>query len=165
MPATIRPISHADVEPVHALLRELAEYEKLTHLLTGTPDMLRDALFGDGPRLRGLVAEQGGRLIGYAIFFPVFGSFRARWRLYLEDIYVTPSARGTGAGLGLMAALARTARDEGYCAIDWEVLEWNRPALEFYNRLGAAPIGEGWFRYRLDGPALHAVAALVRGSG
>lgn len=151
---TVRPITPADVTQVHALLRELAEYEKLTHLLTGTPEMLHDALFGSGDRLRGLVAEQSGHLIGYAIFFPVFGSFRARWRLYLEDIYVTPSARGTGAGVGLMAALARTALDEGYYAIDWEVLDWNRPALDFYNRLGAAPIGEGWTRYRLDADAL-----------
>ncbi len=163
---TVRPVTPADVTPVHALLRELAEYEKLTHLLTGTPEMLLEALFGPGDRLRGLVAEEHGdsrRLVGYALFYPAFGSFRARWRLYLEDIYVTPSARGMGAGLALMTALARTARDGGYAAIDWEVLGWNRPALDFYDRLGALPTGEGWLRYRLEGGALDSLAGRPSG--
>ena len=157
MATTVRPIAPPDVPRVWQLLTELAQYEKLTDILTGTPEMFRQALFGGGDRLLGLVAqrdEAGADLVGYAIFYPVYGSFRARWRLHLEDIYVTPDARGTGAGLALFRALARHARDHGYIAIDWEVLDWNRLALDFYDRLGGARTGEGWYRYRLDGPAL-----------
>jgi secondary thiamine-phosphate synthase enzyme len=116
--ARIRPIGEADVPPVHQLLRGLAEYEKLTEILTGTPEMLRDALFGDGARLEGLVAEREGELVGYALFYPVFGSFRARWRLWLEDLYVEPGERGAGTGAALMAELARITLERGWFSID-----------------------------------------------
>src|SRR5262245_16060016 len=103
--ATVRPVAPGDVSRVWTLVRELAEYEKLTGMLTGDASMLHEALFGPGDRhhLWGLVAERDGRLVGYALFFPVFSSFRARWRLWLEDIYVEPDARGSGAGVALMA--------------------------------------------------------------
>jgi GNAT superfamily N-acetyltransferase len=159
---TIRPIAPPDVPRVWELLRGLAEYEKLTEILTGDAVGLQRALFGTGDRLRGLVAERAGRLIGYALFYPVFGSFRTRWRLWLEDLYVEPDARGSGAGVALMTELARLALAGGYVAIDWEVIDWNRPALDFYEHLGAHPIAIEWSRYRLDAGALETVA--TRGS-
>lgn len=156
--ATVRSIAPDDVAQVWELLRGLAEYEKLAHVVTGDADLLREALFGPGDRLRGLVAERAGRLVGYALFYPVFGSFRARWRLWLEDLYVDPGARGSGAGVALMAELARLTREGGYLALDWEVIDWNRPALEFYERLGAHRVATDWLRHRLEGDALENVA-------
>ena len=157
-PVRIRSIEPADVPRVWEMLRGLAEYEKLGEYLTGDAAMMADALFGTGDRLRGLVADRSGRLIGYALYFPVYGSFRSRWRLHLEDLYVDPEARGAGVGAALLARLARLAEEGGYYAVDWEVLDWNRPALDFYERLGAHRIGADWYRYRLDGEALRALA-------
>jgi len=156
--ATVRPIAPGDVAHVWELLRGLAEYEKLAGAVTGDERMLREALFGSGDRLRGLVAERAGRLVGYALYYPVFGSFRARWRLWLEDLYVEPGARGSGAGVALMAELARLALEGGYLGLDWEVLDWNRPALDFYEHLGARRVASEWFRYRLEGDALAKMA-------
>jgi GNAT superfamily N-acetyltransferase len=155
--AIARPIAPADVPRVWELLRGLAEYEKLSAVVTGDAGMLQKALFGPGDRLRGLVAEQAGRLVGYALFYPVFSSFRARWRLWLEDLYVEPEARGSGAGVALMAELARLTLEGGYSALDWEVIDWNRPALDFYEHLGAYQVATDW-RYRLEGEALETMA-------
>ena len=158
-PVRIRAIERGDVVQVWEMLRGLAEYEKLTESLTGDAVLMAEALFGKGDRLRGLVADRSGRLVGYALYFPVYGSFRARWRLHLEDLYVDPKERGAGAGAALLAHLARLAEAGGYYAVDWEVLDWNRPALDFYERLGAHRIAADWYRYRLDGEALRALAA------
>ena len=158
-PVRIRAIEPGDVPRVWEMLRGLAEYEKLGEFLTGDAAMMAGALFGTGDRLRGLVADRSGRLIGYALYFPVYGSFRARWRLHLEDLYVDPEARGAGVGAALLARLARLAEEGGYYAVDWEVLDWNRSALDFYERLGAHRIAADWYRYRLDGDALRALAA------
>jgi GNAT superfamily N-acetyltransferase len=143
------------------LLGGLAEYERLSDVLTGNADLLRAALFGPGDRLRGLVAEQEGRIVGYALFYPVFGSFRTRWRLWLEDLYVEPEARGSGAGVAMMAELARLTLEGGYSALDWEVIDWNRPALDFYEHLGSHPVATDWLRYRLDGEPLEKMAGRV----
>ena len=156
--ARVRPIAEADVPRVHQMLRGLAEYEKLLDILTGTPEMLGEALFGPGPRLEGLVAEREGALVGYALFYPVFGSFRSRWRLWLEDLYVEPSERGAGTGAALMAELARITLERGWFAMDWEVIDWNEPALGFYQALGSSEVATDWLRYRLSGEALQAVA-------
>jgi GNAT superfamily N-acetyltransferase len=160
--ASVRPIAPADVTRVWELLRGLAEYEQLTSAVTGDAGMLREALFGSGDRLRGLVAERAGRVVGYALYYPVFGSFRARWRLWLEDLYVEPEARGSGAGVALVAELARLTLAGGYLALDWEVIDWNRPALDFYEHLGARRVAADWLRYRLEGDAL---ARLARSPG
>lgn len=160
---TVRPVLREDVTTLHHLLTELARYEKLTDILTGTPAMLEDALFAtSGPRLEGLVAERSGALVGYALFYPAFGSFRARWRMWLEDLFVDPTERGSGAGRLLMAELARIADERGWYAIDWEVLDWNELALGFYRHLGASPIASDWYRYRLSGDALKALADSAR---
>ena len=156
----VRDVTPSDVPRVWEMLRGLATYEKLIDILTGDADMLHDALFGERPeRLCGLVAEREGHLIGYALYYPVFGSFRTRWRLYLEDLFVEPEARGSGAGLALMAELARRVREGGYYSLDWEVIDWNTPSIEFYERLGSKRIATDWLRYRLEGEALEAMAA------
>ncbi len=155
----VRPATPADVPAVWELLRGLAEYEKLTDILTGSPELLSEALFGPGPRLEGRVAEREGRLLGYALFYPVFGSFRARWRMWLEDLFVLPEARGLGAGAALLAEVCRVAEARGCFSVDWEVLDWNEPALEFYRRQGAHDLGGGWRRYRVDGAALAKLAS------
>jgi ribosomal protein S18 acetylase RimI-like enzyme len=154
----VRPIAPADVPRVWEMLRGLAEYEKLTDILTGNAEMLREALFGNGPRIEALVAERDGGLVGYALFYPVFGSFRARWRLWLEDLWVEPAARGRGVGERLLAEVSRLARERGFRSVDWEVIEWNDPALDFYRHLGGYDLGQGWLRYRLDGEALQKLA-------
>jgi ribosomal protein S18 acetylase RimI-like enzyme len=97
-------------------------------------------------------------LLGYALFYPIFGSFRARWRLWLEDLWVEPAARGSGAGARLLAEVARLAQDRGFRSVDWEVIEWNAPALEFYRHFGGEDLGTGWLRYRLAGDALETMA-------
>jgi len=154
----VRPIVPADVARVWELLRGLAEYEKLIGFVSGDAERLGEALVGAGDRLHGLVAERTGRLVGYALYYPAFASFRTRWRLWLEDVYVEPEARGSGAGLALMAELARLSVAGGYGALDWEVLDWNRPALDFYERLGARRMGADLLRYRLEGEALEELA-------
>ena len=154
----VRPVRPDDVPRVWEMLRRLAEYERLTEFVSGTPEMLRQALFGSGPRAEALVAESEGRCVGYAIFYPAFSSFRARWRLWLEDLFVEVDARKQGAGVALMIELARIARERGFASVDWEVLDWNQPSIGFYERLGSHRIATDWFRYRLDGAALERLA-------
>lgn len=160
---TLRTVRRADVPRVWEMLRGLAEYEQLTDILTGTPAMLEAALFGEGPSIEAIVAEDGDALLGYALFYPVFGSFRARWRLWLEDLFVAPEARGRGIGARLLAELCRIAAARGHFSVDWEVLDWNEPSLEFYRRLGAHDLGGGWLRYRIDGEAMKRLGEERRG--
>ena len=160
----IRPIRREEVPAVWALMRGLAEYEKLLDLHTGTPALLESALFGDGLRIEGRVAADGERLLGYMLFYPVFGSFRGLWRLWLEDLFVAPEARGLGVGERLMAELARLATERGFASVDWEVLDWNELALGFYRAKGARDMGGGWLHYRLDGEAMAKLAGEGSGS-
>lgn len=158
MPPVIRPIQREEVPRVWRLLRGLAEYEKLTEILTGDAAMLEHALFGDGPRLEGRVAEDDGTLVGYVLFYPVFGSFRARWRMWLEDLFVAPEGRGRGVGERLLAEVCRIARERGFLSVDWEVLDWNEPALRFYRRVGGLERGDGMLGYRVTGEAMARLA-------
>ena len=155
----IRDARRADAPRMWEMLRGLAEYEKLTEILSGSPELLAAALFDGERRLGGKVAESDGRLIGYALYYPVFGSFRARWRLWLEDLWVDPDARGLGVGEALLAAVCREAEARDLYAVDWEVIDWNRPALEFYEHLGAARIASDWYRYRIAGETLRALSS------
>ena len=160
----IRAIRRDEVPRVWELMRGLAEYEKLLHMQTGTPEMLEAALFGDGLRIEGRVATDSDQLLGYALFFPVFSSFRTRWRLWLDDLYVSPEARGRGVGEKLMSELAHIATQRGFASVDWEVLDWNELALGFYQARGARDMGGGWLHYRLDGEAMEKLAEAAAGS-
>ncbi len=155
---TVRPVRRDEVPRVWQMLRGLAEYEKMTDILTGNATMVEAALFPmSGPRIEVIVAESEGELLGYALFYPVFGSFRARWRMWLEDLFVKPEARGRGAGVLLMSALCRIVIERGWFSVDWEVLDWNEPSLEFYRRIGGHDRGGGWHNYRIDGDAMKAL--------
>ncbi|WP_322009867.1 GNAT family N-acetyltransferase [Paraburkholderia sp. J12] len=158
MAATIRAATPADVAAVHALMYELAEFEKLTHLFTGTPEGLADALFGARPAAEALVAEDAGRIVGYALFFHNYSTFLARRGLYLEDLYVQPSQRGTGLGTAMLRALAAIAVERQCARFEWTVLDWNQPAIGFYEKLGAAVLPE-WRVVRMTGDALERLAA------
>ncbi|WP_321962676.1 GNAT family N-acetyltransferase [Paraburkholderia sp. J7] len=158
MTATIRAATAADVGAMHALMYELAEFEKLTHLFTGTADGLADALFGARPAAEALVAEDAGRIVGYALFFHNYSTFLSRRGLYLEDLYVQPSQRGTGLGTAMLRALAAIAVERGCARFEWTVLDWNTPAIGFYEKLGATVLPD-WRVVRMTGDALDKLAA------
>ena len=158
MSATIRAATPADVGAIHALMYELAEFEKLTHLFTGTAEGLADALFGTRPAAEALVAEDAGRIVGYALFFHNYSTFLSRRGLYLEDLYVQPSQRGTGLGTAMLRALAAIAIERGCARFEWTVLDWNTPAIGFYEKLGATVLPD-WRVVRMTGEALEQLAA------
>jgi GNAT superfamily N-acetyltransferase len=153
----IRPATPADVPAVARLIRGLAEYERLAHAVELDEARLRDHLFGPRPFAEVLLAEESGAAVGYALFFPTYSSFLARPKLYLEDLFVVPAARGRGHGRALFAAVARRAVDLDCWLLEWLVLDWNEPAIGFYRALGAAPMDD-WTTYRLTGDALRAAA-------
>ena len=158
MAATIRAATPADVGAMHALMYELAEFEKLTHLFTGTAEGLADALFGTRPAAEALVAEDAGRIVGYALFFHNYSTFLSRRGLYLEDLYVQPSQRGTGLGTAMLRALAAIAVERGCARFEWTVLDWNTPAIGSYEKLGATVLPD-WRVVRMTGDALEKLAA------
>lgn len=161
MAATIRAATPADVGAMHALMYELAEFEKLTHLFTGTPEGLADALFGARPAAEALVAEEdgeAGRIVAYALFFHNYSTFLSRRGLYLEDLYVQPSQRGTGLGTAMLRALAAIAVERGCARFEWTVLDWNEAAIGFYEKLGATVLPD-WRVVRMTGEALDRLAA------
>jgi GNAT superfamily N-acetyltransferase len=160
MAATIRAATPADVGAVHALMYELAEFEKLTHLFVGTTEGLAEALFGARPSAEALVAEDAGRIVAYALFFHNYSTFLGRRGLYLEDLYVQPSQRGTGLGTAMLRALAAIAVERQCARFEWTVLDWNQPAISFYEKLGAAVLPE-WRVVRMTGEALDRLAAPV----
>jgi GNAT superfamily N-acetyltransferase len=132
----IRPATVNDASLLAILIRELAEYEReLDAVLISEADLLRDG-FGTQPRFRALIAEWGGQPAGYALFFGSYSTWEGRPGLFLEDLFVRPQFRGQGIGKGLLAAVARIARQENCYAIRWEVLDWNALAIEFYHSLG-----------------------------
>lgn len=159
MKLEIKPATLDDLPRLIQLIRELAEYERRLDQVVATEADLERALFGERPVAEAALAWQGERAVGYALFYPVFSTFRGRAALYLEDVYVVPEARGQGLGLALMRYLARLAMQRGYDRIEWSVLEWNTPAIEFYSKLGAVPKETGWVGYMLTGEALEALAS------
>jgi len=158
---TIRPATPADSELIVALIRELAEYEKLLDQCHATPEALRESLFGGRPQAECLIAEREGQGVGFALFFHNYSTFLAKPGLYLEDLYVRPAARGLGLGKALLAALAKLAVERGCGRFEWSVLDWNAPAIRFYESLGAKPQHE-WTIYRVTGEALTTLAAQAR---
>ncbi len=154
----VRPATPADVPLILALIRELADYERLAHEVVATEDALAEHLFGARPAAEVLIGECDGEAVGFALYFQSFSTFLARPGLYLEDLFVRPAFRGRGLGARLLVELAALAVQRGCGRLEWSVLDWNEPALAFYRRLGAAPMAE-WTVQRLAGDALRAVAA------
>jgi GNAT superfamily N-acetyltransferase len=148
----------ADLDDVHALIRALAEYEKLTELCTGSRDDLREALFGPRPAAEVLVARVDGAVAGFALFFPTFSTFLARRGLWLEDLFVVPAMRGRGVGRALLAAVAGVARERRCGRFEWAVLDWNAPAIGFYESLGATLMPE-WRLARVTGEGIERIAS------
>jgi GNAT superfamily N-acetyltransferase len=145
--------NHDDVFTLVALIMELAVYEKLEAHAKATPDDLRRHLFGRQPAAEALIAEAGGRAVGFALFFQTFSTFRGRPSLYLEDVFVQPAHRARGIGKALLQRVARVAVERRCGRVDWAVLDWNKPAIAFYRSLGARALDE-WTIYRLEGADL-----------
>jgi GNAT superfamily N-acetyltransferase len=153
----VRPAAPSDAPLVAELIGELAAYERLAHEAKATPADLERALFGPHPRVFCEIAEVDGQPAGFALWFYNFSTFVGRHGLYLEDLFVRPEARGRGAGLALLRALARRCVDEGLGRMDWAVLDWNAPAIAFYDRLQSVGL-EDWRLRRLSGEALSGLA-------
>ncbi|WP_042384452.1 GNAT family N-acetyltransferase [Streptacidiphilus melanogenes] len=150
----IRPAVPADVPEIHAMVRELADYEKSLAEAKATEQQLHDALFCAHPAAFAHVAEdESGRTVGFALWFRNFSTWTGTHGVYLEDLYVRPQARGGGHGRALLTELARICVERGYGRLEWSVLDWNEPSIAFYRSLGAAPMDE-WTVYRLSGAAL-----------
>lgn len=156
-PCRIRPAVEADAPLVLALIRELAEYERLAGEVTSTEADIREALFGSAPSAEAVIAEVEKRPVGFALFFHNFSTFAGKRGLYLEDLYVRPEHRGRGVGRRLLRHLARLARERGCRRFEWAVLDWNEPAIRSYRRAGAVPM-DGWTVYRVTGAALDRLA-------
>lgn len=153
----IREATEADISSLVALIRELAEYEKLTHIMVATEAHYKEALFGKCPAAEALIATLDGEPVGYAIFFRNFSTFLGIPGIYLEDIYVRPNVRGKGLGKKLFCAVAKIAHDRHCGRMEWCVLKWNTPSIEFYDALGADAMDD-WLMMRLSGDALGRVA-------
>ncbi|MDJ0343261.1 GNAT family N-acetyltransferase [Streptomyces sp. H10-C2] len=158
----IRAATPADVPAVHAMIRELAEYEKALEEARATPEQLHGALFGANPAVFALIAEDesGGGPVGFALWFLNFSTWTGTHGVYLEDLYVRPESRGGGHGKALLAELASICVTRGYERFEWAVLDWNDPAIGFYRSIGA--LGQdGWTVQRLTGEPLHTLADLA----
>ncbi|GAA3061309.1 GNAT family N-acetyltransferase [Streptomyces glomeratus] len=149
----IRTATPDDIPVVHALIRELAEYEKAPEEARATQEQLSEALFGERPAAFAHVAEEDGEVVGFALWFLNFSTWRGVHGIHLEDLYVRPEARGGGHGKALLTELARICVARGYERLEWSVLNWNHPAIDFYEALGARPQDE-WTVYRLTDGAL-----------
>ncbi|MEU4088888.1 GNAT family N-acetyltransferase [Streptomyces aureus] len=151
----IRIATPDDVPVIHALVRELAEYEKVPDEARATPEQLHEALFGPRPAAFAHIAEDDttGETAGFSLWFLNFSTWRGVHGIYLEDLYVRPAARGGGHGKALLTELARICVERGYQRLEWSVLDWNRPSIGFYESLGARPQDE-WTVYRLTDEAL-----------
>jgi GNAT superfamily N-acetyltransferase len=153
----VRDATAADTTLILGFIRGLAEYERLLHEVTASEADIAAALFSAQPRAYCDIAEQDGASVGFALWFYNFSTFEGRCGIYLEDLFVIPEARGSGAGLALMRRLARRCRDEGLRRLEWQVLDWNAPTIAFYDRLGATAKSE-WITRSLAGDALAALA-------
>jgi len=154
---SIRPATEQDAALLETLIRELAEYERLLDSVVMTEADLRRDGFGTRPRFRAFIAEWEGQPAGYSLFFEVYSTFEGNAGLFLEDLFVRPQFRGKGIGKALLAHLARIARDEGYPRVNWEVLDWNQPAIDFYTALGGKFLDQ-WRSVRLTDEALRRLA-------
>jgi len=155
---TIREARPEDCQLIIDLIYELADYERLAHEVEATPELLQHSLFGTERCAEALIGEISGEAAGYAIFFTNFSTFTGRPGIYLEDIYVRSRWRSRGLGKALLKQVARIAVQRGCARMEWAVLDWNQPAIDFYRNLGAQPLTE-WVGQRLAGQSLTEVAA------
>ena len=163
--SVIRPAAPHDVPAILQMIHDLALYEKEPDAVRNTPEMLTEVLFGENPRVFATMAENAaGEVRGFALWFLNYSTWEGVHGIYLEDLYVRPDARGEGHGKALLQHLAATAVDRGYARVEWSVLDWNEPSINFYKRLGAAPMEE-WSTFRLAGAALAAFGAPGPASG
>ncbi len=153
IPFSIRAAELQDVTAIVQLIRDLAEFEHLTHLLQVTPEKLRPHLFGERPVVEALVAESDGSVVGFALFFTNFSTFLAQPGLYLEDLYVQPAQRGCGIGEALLSRVGRIAVERDFGRFEWSVLDWNENAIRFYEKMGATVMPD-WRICRVTGEAL-----------
>jgi GNAT superfamily N-acetyltransferase len=152
----VRPLRADDAPRLLELIDALADYEQLPRPDAAARQRLTTDALADPPRFHTLLAEADGEVLGYAIYFFTYSTFRARPTLYLEDVFVTPERRGQGAGAALFRACAREAVANECARMDWQVLSWNRPSIDFYVRLGARHLDD-WLPFRLEGDALLSV--------
>ena len=158
MTCTIRPAVKADTATILHFIRELAIYEKAEHEAKATEEHIHRTLFNEQPKAHAIICELNGEAIGFAVYFFSYSTWQGQYGIYLEDLYVSPAHRGVGAGKQLLTALAKVAVDNDCGRFEWSVLDWNQPAIDFYESLGAKPQSE-WIKYRLDGQALQELAA------
>jgi GNAT superfamily N-acetyltransferase len=154
----IRPAAEDDVPVILTLVKKLAAYERLSHQVVATEENFRSALFGANRVAEALLALSGNEPVAFALYFTTFSTFVGRPGIYLEDIFVEPEYRGKGIGAALLSRIAHIARERNYGRVEWSVLTWNQPAIEFYERKGAERMEE-WRVFRLAGAALEKLAA------
>ncbi len=152
-PVLIRDAHPEDASVILRFISELAEYEKALHEVQVTEQQLTEALFGDSPKVFSVICEVDGVPVGFALYFYNFSTWLGSHGVFLEDLYVTPKYRGVGAGKGMFKHVARLAVKQGCGRFEWNVLDWNQPAIDFYESFGARPQSE-WVGYRLTGDAL-----------
>jgi GNAT superfamily N-acetyltransferase len=155
---SIRPATVEDVSLILSFINELAEYERLSHEIVATEDILRESLFGERRAAEVVIGQQGDDPAGFALFFHTFSTFLGRPGIYLEDLYVKPEFRGMGIGRAVLVYLARLAKERNCGRLEWSVLNWNEPAIRLYRGIGAVPMDE-WTVYRVSGEALEELAA------
>lgn len=155
----IRKATPEDAGTILHFITELAVYEKAGHEVEATVQTVTGSLFGPDSVSHAVICERDGDPVGFAVWFFNYSTWQARNGLYLEDLYVTPEQRGTGAGRMMLRYLARIAVEKGCGRFEWSVLDWNEPAIKAYEAIGAEPLTE-WTRYRLSGTALESFAAL-----
>lgn len=157
-PVSVRPLQPEDIPLLLHFIHGLAEYERLGHEVSATEAGLRSVFFGDTPRAFALIAEYEGIPAGYAVYFYNVSTFLGLYGIYLEDIFILPEFRGKGLGKYLLSHLAFKATSEGCAMMEWCVLDWNDPAMEFYHAMGAHPVRE-WVTYRLSGEGLQQLSS------
>jgi len=153
MSTTIRQARPTDADAIYDMIYELAVYEKAPEEVVTTADEIRATLFGEGSKTEALICEIDGKIAGYAVFFTSYSTWLGRNGIYMEDLYISPDFRGQGAGKALLKHIAQCAVQRKCGRLEWSVLDWNQPAIDFYLSIGALPQSE-WVRYRLDGEAL-----------
>lgn len=161
MKPSVRPAARADAPLIVRLIQELAAYERAPDEAKASAGDIEEALFCAAPRVFALIAEDGGAVVGFALYFFNFSTWTGKPGVYLEDLYVREEARGRGAGAALLARLARIAEENGCARLEWSVLDWNAPAIDFYRALGAEPMSD-WTVYRMTGATLRALAERSR---